>query len=311
MTRAGNDLRQWMVWALVCCIVLWSSYRFLVAPPPGLVTAASYAAYPVLWVQRSCIQPIASWRAHNKAVDDLQNELSQSRMDYGQLLAENISLSAQVAFAQDTKELRDFKARYAPEKMQLAQILARHFSQDSHYFYLDMGTNVGIETDMIVIHNNCLVGKVTDVYPWYCRAVLITDKSCKVAAYCEATKARGIHEGLNQERNAMLKFVSHLAPIQIGDMVLSSGEGLVFPRGFALGKVKSSSLDGLYQQVEIESLVDFEKIDYCLILSKDVHDHVSLVPELPAESLLTTVATEGPVADVAAVQDTNQKIPAA
>lgn len=176
----------------------------------------------------------------------------------------------------ETKELRDFKARYTFEKMQIAQILARHFSDHSQYYYLDMGSNSGIETDMIVVYNNCLIGKVTEVYPWYCRVVLITDKSCKVAAYCDTTKARGIHEGVNQERNAMLKFVSHLAPIQIGDMILSSGEGLVFPRGFALGKVKSSSLDGLYQQVDVEPLVDFEKIEYCLVLAKDVHEHVDV-----------------------------------
>ncbi len=296
--KERNYLRQWLVWGLLSGIVLWSSYRFLIAPPPALVMAASYAAYPVLWVQRSCIEPICSWREYRKNKDDLERELSQSRMDYGQLLAENIALTSQIAFAQDTQDLRDFKARYAPEKMRLAQILARHFSPDAQYMYLDVGANVGVEPDMIVIHNNCLVGKVTDVYPWYCKVILITDKSCKVAAYCDATKARGIHEGLNQEQSAMLQFVSHLAPIQIGDRVLSSGEGLVFPRGFALGTVKSSQLDGLYQQIEVQPLINFNQIDYCLLLSKDVHDHVSLVPELPAEPV---------VAESVSVQAVDQK----
>lgn len=274
MNKDGNRIRQWFVWALLSGIVLWSSYRFLIAPPPALVTAVSYLSYPVLWVQHFCIEPITMWRTNSKTITELTQELSQSRMDYGQLLAENVALSSQLSFAQDTEEIRDFKARYNSEKMQLAQILARHFSDDSHYFYLDLGSSSGIEADMIVVHNNCLVGKVVDVYPWYSKVVLITDKLCKIAAYCGNTKARGIHEGINQERNAMLKFVSHLAPIEVGDMLLSSGEGLVFPRGFALGKVKSSTLDGLYQQVEIEPLVDFEKINYCLVLSKDVHEHI-------------------------------------
>lgn len=285
MSKDGNRIKQWTVWALLSGIVLWSSYHFLISPPPALVTAASYIAYPVLYAQRYCVEPVVAWRKHNKSIDELEQQLSQSRQDYGKLLAENVMLSTQIAYATDTQELRDFKARYSSEHMQLAQILARHFSEDSHYFYLDLGSNKGIEPDMIVVHNNCLIGKVTDVYPWYCRVMLITDKSCKVAAYCNETKARGIHEGINQEHNALLKFVSHLAPIQIGDMLLSSGEGLVFPKGFALGKVKNSTTDGLYQQVEIEPLLDFEKLDYCLVLSKDVHEHTAeAIDDIPNES---------------------------
>jgi rod shape-determining protein MreC len=286
MIAESNRVRHWARWIVVSSIVFWSGYRFLIAPPPVFVAALSYVAYPFLVVQKSVVMPIVAWKSNKASVAQLHQELSKSRADFGQLMAENIALRTQLNYAENTQELRDFKARYSPEKMKIAQVIARHFSEQAHYYYLDLGASAHIELDMIVVYNNCLIGKVTEVYSWYCKVTLITDQACKVAAYCDSSKVRGIHEGINIPHSSYLKFVSHLATVTINDLVVSSGEGLVFPRGFALGKIKSSTADGLYQQVELEPVLDLETLDYCLILSKDVHEHVSLVPELPQEDAI-------------------------
>ncbi len=99
---------------------------------------------------------------------------------------------------------------------------------------------------MIAVYKGCLLGRVCEVYPWFSKLELITDKSCKIAAHGLLSKASGIYQGTNSESLAQLNHVSHLAMLQDNDVLISSGEGLVFPRGFGLGKIKRFHVDGLF-----------------------------------------------------------------
>jgi cell shape-determining protein MreC len=60
--------------------------------------------------------------------------------------------------------------------------------------------------------------------------------------------------------------VSHLDTLKEGDLVISQGEGLIFPRGFGLGRVKSYELDGVQYHVTIEPLLDVSTLTFCLLL---------------------------------------------
>lgn len=67
--------------------------------------------------------------------------------------------------------------------------------------------------------------------------VLITDKHSEVAAYTNITNANGIVKGINNPDECELIYVNHLLSVSDEDLVLSSGQGLVFPEGFCLGQV--------------------------------------------------------------------------
>jgi len=62
-------------------------------------------------------------------------------------------------------------------------------SENAQFILVDGGSRQGVKKDMVALHNNCLIGRVDDVYPWYCKICLITDPACKVAAYCAKTGA--------------------------------------------------------------------------------------------------------------------------
>jgi rod shape-determining protein MreC len=244
----------------------FSCYRFFMT---GLFEhILSYAAYPILRIQHVVVDPLKQWVDKKHTVRLFEERWDQKQKECEQLLAENIELKAQLAYITDIQELTVFKQRYNCEQAHVAQILARHLSERSHYIFINSGSCHGIEPDMTVIYNNCLVGKVTQVYPWYSQVTLITDRTCKVAASCAKTKAQGIAAGKNVEDNLILRYVSHLANVEPNDMVLSSGEGLVFPQGFALGKVCEVQPDGLYQRVTISPACDLRKIRYCMVLPK-------------------------------------------
>lgn len=228
---------------------------------------ASYFVYPVLLVQCVLVDPIKQNQDQAASVEELQDQLNALHQEYQEVLAENVQFKAAFSYMNDIKELQEFKERYSENGGQISQILVRHFSNQEHYFLIDGGTNKNIEKDMVVVYKNNLIGKVTEVYPWYSKVCLITDRNCKVAAYCAKTQAHGIHQGINNESSTSLSYVNHLEPIQEGDLVISSGEGLIFPQGFALGTIKTCQMDDLYKQITLEPGCDLRRMDYCMVMS--------------------------------------------
>lgn len=231
-------------------------------------TIASYVTYPVLAFQKSVIEPWHARNAHKENFAGLEAKYKNLQNQYQHLCAENISLRVSQKYQNDIFELIDFKQRYNPTFGVVAQVLTKHAADDGQYFLVAAGSQKGVKQDMVAVYKSFLVGKVTEVYPWYSKVSLITDERCKIAAYCEKTNSCGIHEGCNAPSTTALKFVSHLDTIELDDLVVSSGKGLVFPQGFALGRIKSSRQDELFHVIEIEPLIDLYALDYCLIIDK-------------------------------------------
>jgi rod shape-determining protein MreC len=221
-----------------------------------LNTVASYIYYTVFVFK------------NKQTVHDLEAQLQHLKNQYQHMCAENISLRVSQKYQHDIYDLIDFKQRYNPTFGVVAQVLTRHAADDGHYFLVAAGEQKGVKLDMVAVYKSFLVGKVTEVHPWYAKVSLITDERCKIAAYCEKTNACGIHEGCNRANATTLNFVSHLDTIEQDELVVSSGKGLVFPQGFALGRIKTITQQDLFHAIEVEPLIDLYSLDYCLIIDK-------------------------------------------
>ena len=239
-----------------------------IVPERTLDNIGAYIIYPVLIAQAKLVQPIKSYFDKKYTNEQLYVLLKKAQLDRDTLMADNIQLQSLISHMNQTEELLAFKKQFELNDTQLTQVIVKHFSDQTHYFLIDKGLNAGIQPDMVAVYKNCLLGKVIEVYPFYSKVLLITDRNCKVASYCAHTKASGIHAGCNQEKISGLQYVTHLADIDPGDLVLSSGDGLVFPKGFALGKVKTCKPEGLFYDVSIELLCDLHQVDYCFIIQK-------------------------------------------
>jgi rod shape-determining protein MreC len=255
-----------------------------------LQIVASCCLYPLLKAQQLVVEPVARWKNRSDSVADLEKNMSDLQKKYEHLCSENIALKALCQYADETDELRIFNKRYALQKGCVAQVLARHFSSNNQFFLVDVGSVHGIKKDMVALYGNAIVGRVAEVYPWYCKVSLITDADCKVAVLCalfgekgysankslhsRKTKtalksASGIHEGINDATCTSLRYVSHLEQIHAGDDVLSSGEGLVFPKGFLLGKVISAEKGELFYTIAVQPALDFHALRYCTLIAKE------------------------------------------
>ena len=80
-------------------------------------------------------------------------------------------------------------------------------------------------------------------------------------------RAHGIVEGYNSEKSIM-KYVSRAEPIILGDVVITSGLGNIYPKGIRVGKVSRIEREsyGITQNVEITPAVDFGRLEEVVIL---------------------------------------------
>lgn len=252
--------------------VLASVTVFLIITQRSLILATlnscvSCLAYPILLLQRSFVQPIKNYSYRKRTITDLQQHVAALEEQHELLQEENIALKAERTYTDETDELVIFKKRFDYANGPLAQILSHHLADDEQYILVNGGKNRGVEPDMVAVYRHCLLGKVTKVYPYYSKVMLTSDKRCKVAAYCWQTNAPGIHEGTNKN-TCSLNHVSHLQNVQHADIVLSSGQGLIFPAGFALGKVAQVEKKELYHDVTVEPLLDIKQLKHCYIIQK-------------------------------------------
>lgn len=240
----------------------------------SLESCMSYVTYPIFLVNnvvtshlQSCINFFQSRNALQAKVQVLEEQCERL---YKQLCEQK----AVEHFVEHSKELSGFLQRYGLHNKIFAKILVHHFGKDEHYFYINQGTRDGVTKDMVALYKFQILGRVTEVYPWYSKVILITDRHSKIAAYANSTNADGIVKGLNTIEECELTYVSHLLKVVDDDLVISSGKGLIFPEGFCLGQISHHSLkdQALYHTIYLRPLVDFKEIKFCWLTDQSKID---------------------------------------
>lgn len=244
-------------------LIVFMVNRVFFFSPSFAETAGSYLLYPILRLSCAAANPFKTMTQYNRSYDELLAQHNALKEENERLLQENIAFKGTQHFTEQTKELRDFSKRYKLENALLSKIVYKSLTPDEHFIILNRGKADDVKRNMIAIYKFQIIGRVSRVFRHYCKVTLITDKQSKVAVYTNTSNAQGIVEGTNCIDKLELKYISHLKPIENGDLVLSSGQGLIFPEGFCLGKIIDIKTIDLCHSIEIQPLVNIKDIDVC------------------------------------------------
>ncbi|MDT8443331.1 MAG: rod shape-determining protein MreC [Desulfuromonadales bacterium] len=198
--------------------------------------------------------------------------LVDTAADNRQLIDENRTLRAVLTQSDEVrlenKRLRlllDFK-----ETQEIETLPARVIAEDASNWFrtvmIDKGNEHGVTEGMPVVVAEGVVGRVVRSSPRFSRVLLITDASSAIASLLQDNRARGICRG--QGDQLVFDFVLRQEDVSVGDRVVTSGMGGVFPKGLVVGKVKSVDRQdfGLFQTIAVTPAVDFSHLEEVLIL---------------------------------------------
>ncbi len=174
-----------------------------------------------------------------------------------------LELRALKAVEEENKELRrSLQMREkVPEDMIAAEISGVEQSPFFRVVKLQIDRGAGfVRQGMAVIADAGVVGRIDRADEAHADVMLITDPRSKVAVEVARTRAPGILSGLDEDT-----CVVHIAsdfPVQVGDILQTSGVDELFPRGQPVGSVvRVEEVVGGQQRVQVVPAVRFDRLD--------------------------------------------------
>lgn len=133
---------------------------------------------------------------------------------------------------------------------------------------INRGARDGIARGMPVVTDQGLVGRVTAVTADASRVLLVNDPSSFVSARLQTTRDEGSVQGLPAGGLRMTDIPLD-ANVQVGDVVLTSGLGGNLPPDLLIGTVSSVRQFEfeLSQEAEVRSLIDFDSLEFVLVIT--------------------------------------------
>ncbi len=155
-----------------------------------------------------------------------------------------------------------------------AEVVSRPSGAFTQAIVVAAGSGNGVRVNDPVVTADGLVGLVTRVTAGTARIQLLTDEEAAVSAVDLRTGAPGIVLHARGTRETLvLDRVRKQDVVRVGDEVVTSGWragplSSLYPKGIPIGKVTSigQTDTDLFQQVQVDSFVDFGTLDAVLVL---------------------------------------------
>jgi rod shape-determining protein MreC len=133
---------------------------------------------------------------------------------------------------------------------------------------INRGARDGLAVGMPVVTGQGLVGRVMDVSANASRVLLVNDQRSSVSSRLQTSRVEGSTIGL-PGGGLRMTFIPLDAPVQEGDLVITSGLGGNFPADMVIGQVTSvRDLEfELFQEAEVRSLINFDTLEFVLVVT--------------------------------------------
>lgn len=202
---------------------------------------------------------------------EAKESLSKLHQDFSVLKSKYFSLEQEIMTIKKQNKIID---RYGSRSSNpiLARVISRDASSDYRMVRLNKGINDGVQIQAPVVTLNGLVGYIYRASDNFSDVLTILDSKAKIDGQIKRTNSLGIIEGTLGDFCSM-KYLLRRDPIELDDLVVTSGLGNIFPAGIPIGMVRKidKQSHGINQNVSIRPAVIFDKLTDVLILSRKLN----------------------------------------
>lgn len=166
------------------------------------------------------------------------------------------------------KKLLELKSSLAIPS-QAAYVIGEDSSPWFNTLLIDRGERDGLREGMPVVAVNGVVGQLIKVSPTTSRVLLLSDHASAMASVIERSRARGVVKGRGRNLCTM-EFTEREDDVKVGDQVVTSGIGGIFPKGLPVGEVTMVRKGefGIFQTINIRPAVDLTRVEELLVLKQ-------------------------------------------
>ncbi|MFH2105504.1 MAG: rod shape-determining protein MreC [Parcubacteria group bacterium] len=194
----------------------------------------------------------------NKALEEKVRSLYVSKSQVKALTSENKMLREELGFVGEREE---------------EMVPSFVISRDPNNLFFSLGVDRGKEDSVdksmpVVLSDGVLVGQILEAEATTASILPVVDSRSKINAEVVNSGATGIVTG---EHN--LALVMDMIPqdkeVKVGDLVVTSGIGQLFPRGLLLGEVEeiSTSNNALFQKAKVKPMFNFHDLRLVYVIT--------------------------------------------
>jgi rod shape-determining protein MreC len=176
---------------------------------------------------------------------------------------------AALKLASENAQLHDL-LKLAPEPASsfvTARVIANSGGAYVRSVMVNAGRENGVARGQAALTGEGLAGRVTEVGNRAARILLITDLNSRVPVIVQGSRQRAVLAGDNSDHPALL-YLETGAAIRIGDRIVTSGQGGVFPPGLPVGVV--AAFDG--GSPRVEPYAALSRVDYLRLVDYGLAD---------------------------------------
>lgn len=202
---------------------------------------------------------------------DVREESRRMKAENNRLKIENNFLRSELATADRTKSLLEFKSR-SPSQTLAARIIATSTSSKT-VVLIDRGANDGVAKGMAVITGDGIIGKVVDAFPVASQVQIITDPLFGAGVVSQKNRVYGTLKGQGHNR-CLIDRISNEDTVEVGEMFYTTGEDRIFPKGIPVGRVVTSAKGPIFKNVEVVPSGFANGVDEVLVVLEGVHQDI-------------------------------------
>lgn len=205
-------------------------------------------------------------------IDRLRDDNSRLQTENDRLTLDNVRLREQAIAGQQAERLLALQ-RNVPFESVPAPVIARDPTGVLHSIVLGIGTDDGVKTGHVVLSDQGLVGRVSEVGTNYSKVLLVTDSSSVVSALVQGSRATGIVRGQFGD-SLIMDWLLQTEPVKEGDVVITAGLGIgdelrsLYPKGLVIGtiaQVKPAEA-AAYNRAIVTPAVDLRRLEHVLVV---------------------------------------------
>lgn len=254
----------------------WSGALLELAVPVQRAAAAPFTFVSDLWRRYVGLLEV---RAENERLRAKVERLEDENLQFREALLQSSQLDALVSLRAETGL-----------PMLPTRVAGRDVSPWFRAVLLDRGQRHGVRAGMPAVTRAGVVGLVVTTSPHASKTMLLVDPQSAVDGMVQRSRAQGIVRGAGHPE-LELELDAQGEDVQVGDVVITSGLGGVYPKGLRIGEVSQVFASGgrqMLRQAKVKPAVDFDRLEdaYVVLWRSPVLEFLygdgDSVPEAPA-----------------------------
>ena len=233
-----------------------------------LRSGLSFLVYPV----RATVDlPYAGWNWLNESLASRRELLRENEQLRQEILRKNAELQTLATLREENVRLRKLlgSSEQLGDEVRITELLRADLDPFRHRVTVNLGRRDGVSKDDAVLDAAGTVGQVTSVGPLTAEVILITDPGHATPVEVNSNGIRTVALGTGSLNLLELPFLPNSAEIRPGDLLVTSGLGGRFPRGYPVAVIDEVKRDPgqAFAKITARPVAELDRLREVLLVS--------------------------------------------